>query len=196
MRQALQSGVLLLLAAATAVAQKDSFKKGAAPPPPPKTGFKNGGGPRPPMNKAGLPKGAGAKMANPANQFERLIAMPPEQREQVIEKLPPQHQERLRARLEQFDKLPPQQKALRIELAKRYFALSTERQEAFQTQMHAFNQLEPRNRRMVATELQSLWALPENERQARLASEAFKARYSAEEQQILNTLSAANILPH
>ena len=52
-------------------------------------------------------KGGGAqRLSNPGNPVERLMAMPPEKREQVLEKLPPQQQANLRQRLERFDKLP------------------------------------------------------------------------------------------
>ena len=151
------------------------------------------------MPKGGSPKGLPkqgnpARLNNPAHQFERLLSMTPDQRERVIEKLPPQQQERLRGRLEQFDRLPPAQKALRMELANRYFALPAERQQAYTEQVQAFNKLEPRRRRELVEELKSLWALPESDRQARLSNEAYKARFSPAELQILETISAANIL--
>jgi hypothetical protein len=47
---------------------------------------------------------------------------------------------------------------------------------------------------MIAGELRSLWAMPDSERQSRLANENYKSRFSADELQILNTISAANIL--
>ena len=44
------------------------------------------------------PKGGGAqRLGTPGNPVERLMAMPPEKREQVLEKLPPQQQANLRA---------------------------------------------------------------------------------------------------
>src|SRR5439155_18880575 len=126
---------VLLAVAGAAAEQKAGNPKKLAPPP---KIFKG-------LGKANLPKGGGPRM-NPANQFERLIAMPPEKREQVIERLPPPQQERLRARLDQFDKLPPQQKALRLELANRYFALPPERQAAYAEQVQACNHLIPRRK--------------------------------------------------
>ena len=49
------------------------------------------------MKGGGVPKapkqGNLQRPNNPAMQFERLLAMPPEQRERVIEKLPPQLQD-------------------------------------------------------------------------------------------------------
>jgi hypothetical protein len=187
MKRALQSGAVLLLAAVAASAQKENLKKG--PPMPPPKVMKGGTFPKAPQKQGGV-----GRFNNPANQFERLLSMTPDQRERVIEKLPPQQQERLRARLDQFDHLPPAQKALRLGLANRYFALPPERQQAYQEQVQAFNKLPGPRRRIVAAELQSLWAMPDADRQARLGSEPYKSRFSPEELQMLNTISAANIL--
>jgi Protein of unknown function (DUF3106) len=193
MKSALKFGAVLLIAASCALAQKENARKVASMPPPPKAAIKNGGYPKA-GQKPLLQKQPGAVRPNPAMQFERLLNMPPDQRDRVIEKLPPQQQERLRARLEQFDSLPPAQKAWRLELVNRYFALPPERQQAYQQQLQAFNKLEPRRRRMVGDELKALWALPESDRQARLSDEAYKSRFSPDELQILNTISAANLL--
>ena len=150
------------------------------------------------MNKGGFAKGnpkqPGAKVPNPAHQFERLLAMTPDERERVIEKLPPQQQERLRARLDQFDHLPPAQKAWRLELANRYFALPPERQQAYTEQVQSFNKLEPRRRRVIGEELRSLWTMPDTERQARLNNDAYKSRFSPDELKILNTIGVVNVV--
>lgn len=185
----------MLACAGTLFAQKGAGKPGKGALPPAKMMPKAGGA------KAGGPKGEGVKinggphLNNPANQFERLLAMPPEKREQVIEKLPPGQQQRLRTRLAQFDQLPPQQKALRLEMLNRYFALPAERQEAYSRQVQAFNGLEPERRQAVIRELRQLWKLPAEKRQARLGSEDFKTRFSPAELQMLGEISAANVLP-
>jgi hypothetical protein len=188
MKRALQSGVVFLIAAALASgAQKENVKK-AAPMPAARPAPKGGGFPKTP------PKQGPAHIPNPAHQFERLLSMTPDQRERVIEKLPPQQQERLRARLDQFDKLPPAQKAWRLELANRYFALPPERQQAFTENVQAFNKLPGPRKRELSSELKALWAMPEADRQVKLSSDPYKARFSPEELQILSTISAANIL--
>jgi hypothetical protein len=192
----LQIGGILLLATVAALGeQKGNPKQPKAPPPPPAAK------PVAPkaMPKNGAPKGDASKAGgvprlNPVNQFERLIAMPPEKRDQVLERLPPAQQERLRQRLEQFDKLPPQQKALRLELANRYFALPPEKQAAFAQQVQAFNSLDRDRHRAVQQELRTLWQLNEQQRQERLNSDEFKTRFSPAELQMLNDLSSANVL--
>jgi hypothetical protein len=187
MKAALQIGGILLLAAVAALGdQKGNPKqpKASAPPPAAKA-----------APKAEFPKGGGGQpRLNPVNQFERLIAMPPEKRELVLEKLPPAQQQRLRQRLDQFDHLPPQQKAWRLELANRYFALPPEKQAVFAQQVQAFNRLDRDRHRAVQQELRTLWQLPEAERQARLNSEESKARFSPAELQMLSDLSSANVL--
>jgi hypothetical protein len=180
MRLALQIGAVLMVTAASLAAQKDGVRK--PPAPMPKA-----------FAKAPL-KGGQPRPNNPAYQFERLISMTPDQRDRVIEKLPPQQQERLRNRLDQFDRLPPAQKVWRIELMNRLFALPVERQQEYMQQLQAFNRLEPRHRRVIGDEIRALWAMPESERQAKLANEAYRSRFTPEELQILGTISAANIL--
>ncbi|HXK07012.1 MAG TPA: DUF3106 domain-containing protein [Verrucomicrobiae bacterium] len=182
---------LLLAAAAGFGAQKGNPKQPKAPSPPPL----QHAAPAKAMPKAGNANPGGPRLNNPMNQFERLIAMPPEKREQVLEKLPPTQQNRLRERLDQFDKLPPQQKALRLELANRYFALPPERQASYAQQVQAVNNLPPDRRQAVVRELRSLWRMPENERQERLASEDLKSRFSPGELQALHELSATDVLP-
>jgi hypothetical protein len=193
----LQIGGVLLLAAAVALGAQKGNPKPPKPPPPPAA---KPAAPRAAANantpKAGTPKTGGAAVTrpNPVNQFERLIAMPPEKRDQVLERLPPAQQERLRQRLDQFDKLPPQQKAERLQLANRYFALPPEKQAAFAQQVQAYHGLERDRHRAVQQELRTLWQLPEAQREARLNSDDVKTRFSPAELQMLSDLSSANVL--
>ncbi|HTS67057.1 MAG TPA: DUF3106 domain-containing protein [Candidatus Acidoferrales bacterium] len=190
--QVVRIPALLLAVAAGLGAQKGNPKQPKAPPPPPQQHAAPAKG----MPKAaGANPGGGPRLSNPMNQFERLIAMPPDKRDQVLEKLPPAQQTRLRERLDQFDKLPPQQKALRLELANRYFALPPEKQAAYARQVQAVNAMSPDRRQAVVRELRTLWRMPEGDRQERLASEDFKSRFSPSELQALNELSATNVLP-
>jgi hypothetical protein len=147
--------------------------------------------------KGEMPKGGGGgpRLNNPANQFERLIAMPPEKRDQVLERLPPAQQTRLRERLDKWDHLPPQQKAFQLELLNRYAALPPERQDSYLKQIQAVNNLDQPRRREVILELRQLWRLNDAQRQQRLSSDDYKARFSPSELQMLQEISATNPLP-
>src|SRR4051812_7123561 len=101
MKRALQLVILFALAVSPVAGQVlRGAPKGGVPKGMPK-------GPK----KGSLPKGAG-----PNAQVERLLEMSPEQRERALEKLPPQQQANFRKRFEQFDKLPPEERARRIEM--------------------------------------------------------------------------------
>src|ERR1039457_4317736 len=88
-------GMMLLMAAEGMCAQTAGPKSPKAPPPP-----RNVVRPGAARSSAGqnpaAPKAGGApRLGNPGNPVERLMAMPPEKREQVLEKLPPQQQANL-----------------------------------------------------------------------------------------------------
>ena len=109
MKSAIQFGwVLLLGAASAAFAQPKPTLRPAAPKGLPKGEALKKGGP------------GGAPLNVPNGDVERLLAMPPEQRDRILEKLPPGKQANLRKRFEQFDKLPPEERAWRLELWKRF----------------------------------------------------------------------------
>ena len=144
--------------------------------------------------RPGRPGFAGPRARGPIHpnrelMLERWLHMTPEERQRALEKLPPQRRERIeqqlrryqamspeerervRARMEAWEKLPPEAREQRRELFRRFVSL-------------------PENRRpLVRRELNYLRNLPEAERSARLSSEAFRNRYSADEQRLLRDLS-------
>src|SRR3954463_456644 len=106
MRIALQLAGALLLLAVTGVCADQKNKPEHAPKPAAKM-------PAPPRNPGKTPGGApkgNPRMNNPINPAQRLMMMTPEQREQVLEKFPPEQQARMRQQLEKLDNLPPAQK--------------------------------------------------------------------------------------
>jgi hypothetical protein len=189
--RAFQIGGLLLLAATSGFPEQ----KGGTKPPKATPPIKNGGPANPGSRLGpggGKPGGApgGPRLPNPlGNPVQRLMAMPPEQRERVLEKLPPQQQANLRQRLDEFDKLPSAEKARRLQLLQSFSNLAPEKQEILARQLPAFNKLPEERRMVLRKELVQLWRMPESERQARLNSEGFKSQYSASEFQMLSDIS-------
>jgi hypothetical protein len=185
-------GVLLLMAAVATCAQTTAEPKPAkAPkaPPPPRSGLREGAG-------AKAAKGGGAqRLGNPGNPVERLMAMPPEKREQVLEKLPPTQQANLRQRLERFDKLPAAERARLNQMWSTFNSLPPEKQEIVTRQMQAFNNLPDERREVLKPVLQRLRLMPEERRSALLNSEAFKNRFSPAEVQMLTDISENYPLP-
>ena len=133
------------------------------------------------------------RLVNPGNVVQRLLRMTPEERERVIEKLPPARQaavrERLQKFLQRFDSLPKAEQERQLRLGDIFASLSPEKQELVRRQIQAFNQLPDDRRRIVGPAFQRLRRMPEEERQARLASPGFRRRFTPAEQQMLADLS-------
>jgi hypothetical protein len=185
-------GVLLLMAGVATCAQSTAEPKPAkapkAPPPPRKELRPNAG------TKA--PKGGGApRLGNPGNPVERLMAMPPEKREQVLEKLPPKQQENLRQRLDRFDKLPAAERARLNQMWNTFNSLPPEKQAIVTRQMQAFNNLPDDRREILKPVLQRLRLMPEERRSRLLNSDEFKNRFSSGELQMLTDISENYPLP-
>ena len=187
---------MLLLMAAGMSAQTAGPHPPKAPPPPrnevrPRAAAKSPGGRNP-----DVPKGGGVpRLGTPGNPVERLMAMPPEKRDQVLEKLPPQQQANLRQRLDRFDKLPAEQRARLNQMWSTFNSLPPEKQAIVTRQMQAFNSLPEARRETLKPVLQRLRNMPEDRRNALLGSEAFKNRYSATELQMLTEISQNYPLP-
>jgi hypothetical protein len=176
MKGLLQAGAtLLLIAAAVLGAQKDE----SSPRPAPRNG---------PAKNPEAPKGGGApRLGAPGNPVERLMAMSPEQRERVLEKLPASQQANLRQRLERFDKLPPAERARLNQMWSTFNNLPPEKQ--------AIPALPDERRQALAPVLQRLRRMPEDERHALLGSEEFKSKFSVSEWQMLSDISQNFPLP-
>ena len=127
MRRALQFGWVLLLTGCAFGAQEK------APAQKPIRAAPKGGAKGEALKKGGNPN----RLATPNGQVERLLAMPPEQRERVLEKLPPAQQDRLRKRFEQFDKRSPEERARLIDQWKRMENLAPEKRQELATQLSA-----------------------------------------------------------
>jgi hypothetical protein len=185
------------MTAAAVCAQKDKNPKPPKPPPPPRTQAQPGAAAKNPGSKNPQPaKGAGGqRLANPGNPVERLMAMPPEKREQILEKLPPQQQANLRQRLDRFDKLPAAERARLNQMWSTFNSLPPEKQAIVTRQMQAFNNLPEARREELKPVLQHLRLMPEDKRNAMLNSEEFKSRFSPAEVQMLTDISQNYPLP-
>jgi hypothetical protein len=174
MSRAPQFGAVLLLALASSL----WGQKGPRPKPAPA-----------PRAASGIPKAGGGRILNPGNPVLRMMAMPPERREQMLERLPPQQQVRLRQALENFDRLPPAERNRQLGILNMYANLPPKKQAALTKQIQLFNQLPDDRITVVRPELLKLHRLPESERSDRIASEEFKSKFTPAERQMLVEIS-------
>jgi len=139
------------------------------------------------LKKEGLPK-AGPRLSNPANPVVRLYRASPEERERALEKLPPMMQQRMRAELDQFDHMPPEQQQIMISRAERMAALPLEKRRAVQQSWQDFQRLDPLRKRLVAGVIRRLQVSTEEQRNTFMRG-PFLTNFSAEEQKIILDLS-------
>jgi len=145
-------------------------------------------------NPEGAPK-PGPRLGAPGNPVERLMAMQPEQRERVLEKLPPKQQANLRERLDRFDKLPAAERQRLNRLWATFNALPPEKQASVTRQMQAFNAMPDARRQELRPVLQRLRNMPEERRTKLLNSDEFKSRFSPSEWEMLSEISQNYPLP-
>jgi hypothetical protein len=194
MKGLFQVGATLLLTAAFGIGAQKAEPKPPKPAPAPRASAPAAKAPAPKENgfkNPEAPKGPkpGARLGAPGNPVERLMAMPPEQRERVLEKLPASQQANLRQRLEKFDKLPPAERERLNRMWNTFNSLPPEKQSLVRRQIQAFNSLPDDRQEALAPVLQRLRRMPEDERHALLGSEEFKSKYSASEWQMLSDIS-------
>ena len=173
-----QVGAILWLAMASSLVGQKGPKPKLAPAPPPRAAQGNG-----------IPKAGGGRILNPGNPVLRMMAMPPERREQMLERLPPQQQARLRQALENFDKLPPAQRSRQLGILNMYANLPPEKQAALTKQIQLFNHLPDDRIAVLRPELVKLHRMPESERSDRVASQEFKGKFTPEERKMLADIS-------
>jgi hypothetical protein len=189
MTRVFQIGAVLLVAAGSSLHGQQNAPQ--APPPPRAT-----------LARPGLPKkGRGAKMAagqrliNPASPAARLFRAAPEQRERALERLPLERQDQIRKQLQWFDGLPKEQQAIQLRRIEHFSNLPPEKKREVRQQMQKLNNLPPERRQAVRQALVLLQRLPDSARAARVSSDAFKNRFTPEEQRIILDLSAAWLPP-
>jgi hypothetical protein len=188
-------GMMLLMASA-AICGQPARPKAAKAPPPPRNVVRPGAAKSPAGKTPVAPKAGGAtRVGNPGNPVERLMAMPPEKREQVLERLPPQQQANLRERLDRYDKLPAAERARLNQMWNTFNSLPPEKQAIVTRQMQAFNSLPDARREDLKPVLQRLRRMPADRRDELLNSQAFKDRFSAPEWQMLADISQNYPLP-
>ena len=161
-------------------------------------GFAGGGPKAPPAERRAVRdqaiQRAGPRL-RPPSPVERLLGMSPEQRDRVLEKLPPGQQANLRKRFERFDQLPAAEKARRLEQWKRFDALPPEKRELLTRQMQAFSALPGDRRVALGRALGPLSRMTPEERQQRLNSKGFRNRFSESERQMLSDLAENYPMP-
>ena len=191
MSRAPQFGAVMWLAMASSLVGQKAPKPKPAQAPPPRAALARPNAPPRNALQPGNPaaKAGGGRILNPGNPVLRMMAMPPGRREQMLERLPPQQQVRLRQALDNFDRLPPAERSRQLGILNMYANLPPEKQAALTRQIQLFNHLPDDRIAVLRPELVKLHRMPESERSERIASEEFKSKFTPAEQQMLAEIS-------
>jgi predicted Fe-S protein YdhL (DUF1289 family) len=130
-----------------------------------------------------------AKVKEAPTPLERWNRMTPEQRQRVLAQMPPERRREFQQKLQQYRSLPPGE---RQQLRERYQAFSQlppEQQNHARELFRQFNSLPEDRRPIVRREYEQMRSMSESERSARIASEAFRGRFTPSEQQMLQDLA-------
>lgn len=139
--------------------------------------------------RKGIPKVKQNKKKQ-ARMVDRFNQMSPTEREKLLKKLPEERRKQLEANRQKYERLDAGEKARLNGQYDTFQQLPPERQRAARQAFRSMNQLPQERKTVVRREVNQLRRLPEAERKTKISSEDFKAKYSADEQKVIEELSS------
>jgi hypothetical protein len=121
--------------------------------------------------------------------IDRWNDMKPEQRERALAKLPPERQQKIRDQIARFNSLPEAEQQRLRERYRRLQQMPPDKQDAVRRELRQFNETPPERRRVLVREMRDLRKLSDTDRRTRMASDEYRARYSPDEQHMLEDLT-------
>ncbi len=149
-----------------------------------------GMGPR--LGGAGGPRD-GLKKGHPPPRaaLERWREMGPEERQQMVDRLPPERREGFRRRMEMWDSLKPAERKGAEDRFDRFRDLPPAQQKTARQAFRQFNRLPHERRQELRREMAALRRLNEDERATRMNSEDFQSKFDPHERGLLQDLATA-----
>ncbi len=143
--------------------------------------------------RIGLKKGRGPGGPPPPapEMMDRWRSMNADERQQMVDRLPPERRDLFRRRMEMWENMRPEERKGVRDRFDRFRDLPPEQQTNARRAFRQFNQLAPERKFELRREMNSLRGLTEEERTARFNSEEFRSKYDARERGLMQDLSAA-----
>jgi predicted Fe-S protein YdhL (DUF1289 family) len=143
--------------------------------------------PSSPRNKGA--KGAGAAAARTkAAELDHWNKMSPEERQRVLNNLPPDRRKRFEEKFETYNSLSPAEKQKLRQQYNAFRQLPPARQEMLRKLYKEFEQLPPARREQLRGEVQRLGRMSPADRRSRLSSPDFRTKYTLSEQRLMEGL--------
>lgn len=147
-----------------------------------------GGGLRGGMKKG---PGLGGPLPPPPAVLDRWRGMSAEERQQMVDRLPPERREVFRRRMEMWANMNSEERKGVRDRFDRFRDLPPAQQTTARRAFRQFNQLPPERRQDLRQEMNSLRKLTEEERTARFNSEEFRNKFDAHERGLVQDLAAS-----
>ncbi|MGD0619976.1 MAG: DUF3106 domain-containing protein [Bryobacteraceae bacterium] len=122
---------------------------------------------------------------SPLDQLERLRQMNPDQRERLLERLPPERRANIEKHLRNYMSLTPEQRAHLREQYETFRELPPDKQEAFRRLFGRFLNQPPERQELMREEFQRLRHMTPDQRLERLNSPEFHYRFQPNERDII-----------
>ena len=157
-----------------------------------------GGGPGGRVGMQGIGPGPGPRMGmkkgppppSPA-MLDRWRGMNADERQQMVDRLPPERRDMFRRRMEMWENMKPAERKGVSDRFDRFRDLPPEQQTTARRAFRQFSQLPPERRHELRLEMNALRKLTEEERAARFNSEEFRALFDARERSLVQDLAAS-----
>jgi hypothetical protein len=127
--------------------------------------------------------------------IERLNRMPEQERQKLLDKLPPKRREMMERRLARYNQMPARGRERLKQEFDQFEGLPPEKKARVRELFRSFRDLPEDRRASVRRSYQSLRGLSEEERNRRLASEEFRSNFNEREQGLIQELSGLMAVP-
>ena len=132
-----------------------------------------------------IPKNKAARQAKKAQTVERFSKMSPDERQKVLDNLPPERRKQVEKNLEHYNQLPPEQRQRLQSQYENFAQLPPEKQQAARQIFRRMNDLPQDRKIQMRRELAKLRNMSEDDRKARFSSGDFRGNYSSNERRML-----------
>ena len=159
--------------------------------PGPRIGLNPGGRMGLPRIGPGGKKGPGGPPPGARAAIDRWREMSPDERQQMVDRLPPERREGFRRRMEMWDSMKPEERKGVGDRFDRFRDLPPDQQKTARQAFRQFNQLAPERRQELRREMGTLRHLSDEERTAHMNSEEFRNKFDARERGMLQDLASS-----
>ena len=144
-----------------------------------------------PGARGGLKKGPGGPPPPPPAAIDRWRGMSADERQQMVDRLPPERREVFRRRMEMWENMRPEERKGVADRFGRFRDLPAEQQRSARQAYRQLSQLPIERRTELRRELNSLRRATTEERAARFNSEEFQSKFDTHERSLVQDLVAA-----